>query len=103
MKTTVISEDIKFEGNIEYDSNLIIKGKVKGKIKSEGSLQIEEKAEVNADIQVKNIIISGSVQGNITNSELVSINKTSSIRGDIHSNLIEMQKGAKIVGNIVIQ
>lgn len=83
------------------DEDVIIEGKLEGKIDSKNhDLRIEKEAKVKADIQGKNITIHGKVTGNITATRKILIGEEARITGDLTAPQIAIQEGAKFKGSV---
>ena len=58
--------DVEIQGEVRFENDLIVDGKIEGKISSSGSLTIGEPAKIKAEINCGSVIVHGKVQGNIT-------------------------------------
>ena len=96
---TIISEDIDFKGKLRFSDTIRINGKFRGTIESTGKLIVGSTGHVEADINVGEMVIEGNVQGNIDASNTVKINKNGVLSGDIRTPDLEIQSGAKFIGN----
>ena len=97
---TVLGPTIEIEGEIEGDENLVIQGRVKGKIISRKSLTVDGSGQVEASITTHSMIVSGRLNGNVEASEKVEIKKEGKMVGDIKAPRIVIADGAKFKGNI---
>ena len=95
---TVISENMKFQGEVNFENELIIQGDFQGVVESNGKLTLKSTSNVKADIKVKDILLEGKMQGNIIKSESVHITNSANITGDIHSKSIQIDKGGILNG-----
>jgi len=102
-KTTHITNDITFRGELAVDDKLIIDGKVEGSIKAGDKIEIEQSAEVKADITVKSLILKGKLQGNVIASDLVHITHTGKLQGDIECKSLQIDKGGNHKGSTVMK
>ncbi len=97
----VIGAGIKINGDITGNENLVIRGKVEGKINlGSNEVEIEDSAQVTADITAKVVKISGNVQGDIIGKEKVVISKSGNVRGNIIAPRVTLEDGAKFKGSI---
>ncbi|MEY2579888.1 MAG: hypothetical protein QOI49_2712, partial [Verrucomicrobiota bacterium] len=62
----ILSSDVEIDGTIKFQKELLIDGKVKGEINSDGILTIGENAYIDGTIKTKSITVYGKVVGNIT-------------------------------------
>lgn len=87
-------------GTLEFRGIVRVEGEVVGNIHSpEGTLIIEKKALVNADISVRNALINGEVVGTIRAEEKVELSPQARIDGDITAKIIKIEAGACFEGN----
>jgi len=97
----VIGSGIKINGDITGNEDLVIKGTVEGKINlSANEVEIENAAQVTADITAKVVKISGAVQGDIIGKEKVIISKAGNVKGNIVAPRVTLEDGAKFKGSI---
>jgi len=96
-----LGPSLHFDGELKGNEDLIIKGKLQGKIFLENnSLFIASESCVKADIRAKNITIKGEVEGNIRASGKVFITKKGKMTGDISAYRISIMDGAQFKGSI---
>jgi cytoskeletal protein CcmA (bactofilin family) len=100
-RAAVIGPGIKINGDITGDENLIIEGKVTGKIKlSAHQVDIGQSGQVNADISAKIIKIAGEVRGDLTGTEKVVISSSGNVHGNIVAPRMTLEDGAIFKGSI---
>ena len=95
---SVVSRDICIEGQLEGSENLIVEGRVKGRIQSEGDVVITTSGNVEAVIVARNITIQGRVNGNIEAREAVEIQQQGILIGDCRARSIQIREGARFEG-----
>lgn len=93
-----LSSDVEIKGNIRFQDELIVDGKVQGEITSTGALAIQENARIRAEIKVGSVIIQGKVHGNITATQTIELRAGSEVVGDIKTAVLTMEAGAIFVG-----
>ena len=102
-KTALIGTGIYVNGDISGSENLVIEGKVEGKIDLAGSqVQIGESGKVAADIIAKNVKVDGTLQGDVDGKERVVISKSGRVRGNITAPRVMLEDGAVFKGSIDI-
>lgn len=99
---TIIGSSVKVEGNFVCEGDMIVDGEVKGKIETNGFLQVGSKSVINADVKAGNGKISGQVKGNVIIEGYLEITSTANILGDINVGLISIERGAVINGQCVM-
>lgn len=95
---SVVSRDICIEGELEGSENLVIEGRVKGRIKSQGNVTITASGNVEAAIAARNITIQGRVNGNVEAMEAVEIQQEGILIGDCRARSIQIREGARFEG-----
>ena len=100
VEKTVLGPSLEIEGEIEGDEDLVIQGKVRGKIMSNKALTVDGSGVVEATVTTKTLAISGKLVGNVEATERVDISKEGKMVGDIKAPRIVIADGAKFKGNI---
>lgn len=100
-RSALIGPGIRVNGDISGDENLVIEGKVDGKIHLEqNQVEVGQTGRVNADISAKVIKIAGEVRGDITGTEKVIISRTGNVHGNIVAPRMTLEDGAIFKGSI---
>ena len=100
-RAAVIGPGICINGEISGDENLIIEGKVDGKIRLEShQVDIGQTGRVNADVSAKIIKIAGQVRGDLTGTEKVIILRSGNVHGNIVAPRMTLEDGAIFKGSI---
>ena len=100
-KAAVIGPGIHIHGDISGDENLIVEGKVDGKIRLKAhQVDIGQNGRVNADITAKVIKIAGEVRGDLTGMEKVVILRSGNVHGNIVAPRMTLEDGAIFKGSI---
>jgi cytoskeletal protein CcmA (bactofilin family) len=97
---TVLGPTVEIEGEIEGDEDLVIQGRIQGKIVSKKDLTVDNSGSVEASITTKNLAVSGKLVGNVNASERVEVRKEGKMVGDIKAPRVIIADGAKFKGNI---
>ena len=99
-KETVIGVETRISGEIRGEEDLVIKGRVDGKIHLSHALTVEKGAIVQADVDVRTLVISGTLVGNIVASESVRLLATARVVGDLATPRVIMDAGAAYRGRV---
>jgi len=100
-KAAVIGLDTQIKGDITGSENLVIEGKVIGKIKLElHQVEVGQNGRVNADITAKVIKIAGEVRGDLHATEKVVISRSGNVHGNIVAPRMTLEDGAIFKGSI---
>lgn len=102
---TLISRTTEVIGDIHFNGELIIEGRVKGNIyaddDSRALIRIAEKGAVEGEICVPSIVINGLVQGDVRSSNHIELAAKAVVVGNVYYNLIEMVMGSEVNGNLM--
>jgi len=105
--STIIGEGTVVQGDIIYEGGLHIDGKVEGNISAQSgsvtTLTLSKLGSVHGSIDVPTVVIDGEVQGDVTASERVQLIANARITGNVKYNLIEMEVGAVVNGQLLRQ
>jgi cytoskeletal protein CcmA (bactofilin family) len=99
-KETVIGVETRISGEIRGEEDLVVKGRVDGKIHLSHALTVEKGAIVQADVDVRNLVISGTLVGNIVASESVRLLASARVVGDLAAPRVIMDAGAAYRGRV---
>jgi len=100
-RAAVIGPGIHITGDISGSENLIIEGKVDGKIKlASHQVSVGQGGKVNADITAKVIKIDGQVKGDLVGTEKVVISRSGNVHGNITAPRMTLEEGAIFKGSI---
>ncbi len=104
---TIIGEGTIFTGDIVYTGGLHIDGKVIGNVsaaeQASATLTLSKLGQIHGNVDVPLIVIDGEVLGDVTAAERVQLITNSRITGNVKYNLIEMEVGAEVNGQLLRQ
>jgi cytoskeletal protein CcmA (bactofilin family) len=96
--TSLLSKEVKLEGEIQGSENLQVEGRFKGTIKLAGDLYIGPTGVVDADIEADNVIIQGQINGNVLARKQLQIQSSGKLMGDCTAQSIDIKEGALFEG-----
>ena len=100
-RAAVIGPGIHVNGDISGNENLLVEGKVDGKIRlGANQVEIGQSGKVNADISAKVIKIAGEVRGDLNGTEKVVISSSGNVHGNIVAPRMTLEDGAIFKGSI---
>jgi len=100
-RAAIIGPGIHINGDINGDENLVVEGRVDGKIRLDShQVDIGQSGRVNANITAKVIKIAGEVRGDITGTEKVIISRSGNVHGNIVAPRMTLEDGAIFKGSI---
>ena len=97
---TIIGPSVKVEGDFKGEGDLVIEGVLIGALQTKNNLKIGKNAIIEASIKANNAFISGKVKGNILVKGKVEITGTAVILGNIKAQIISIESGALIKGEL---
>jgi len=99
-KETIIGAETRISGEIRGEEDLVIKGRVDGKIHLSQTLTVEKGAVVQADVDVRVLVVSGTLVGNAVASESVRLSSSARVVGDLAAPRLAMESGAAYRGRV---
>ena len=101
---TLISGSTTVNGDIHFDGELVIEGRIVGKVlaeeDSEAKLRVAESGSVEGDVRVPLVVINGGVNGNVRASKHIELAAQGTVNGNVVYNLIEMVMGSAVNGSL---
>ena len=94
----ILSNDVHINGSVRFTNDLLVDGRIEGKISSDGALTVAENAVIKAEVSTKSIVIYGKVHGNVTCSDRVDIKGSAEMVGDVKAGTLSIEPGAIFVG-----
>ena len=95
---SLLSTNVKIEGEVQGEENLHIDGQIKGSIKLNGDILIGNRGVVEAEIVANNIVIQGQVTGNVSARQQLEIQPSGKLIGDCSARSIDIKEGALFEG-----
>ena len=103
---TLIEANCEITGDLHFSDQLQVNGLVNGNIYakpgSKATVTVSQKGQVSGEIRVPNVVVNGKVMGDIRADEHVELAAKAEVKGNIYYNSIEMVKGSRAEGQIVL-
>lgn len=97
----IIGPSIRVKGDLSGDEDLVVQGKVEGKIElRNNNVTIGENGQIRADIFAKVISVEGQVQGNLYGEEKIIVRKSGRVRGNLVAPRVGLEDGSNFKGSI---
>ena len=97
----VIGPSISIKGELSGEEDLMIQGRVEGKIDlKKNNVTVGRNGHIKGDIYGKIISIEGEVQGNLFGEEKIVIRESGVVRGNMRTPRFSLEDGAKFKGSI---
>ena len=96
-----IGKSITISGDLTGEEDLVIEGKVEGKVSLPNSqLTVGANGTIKAEVQAKSVVVIGRVAGNVRGTERVEIQATGVVEGDVMAPKLVVAEGAVLNGSI---
>jgi cytoskeletal protein CcmA (bactofilin family) len=95
---SLLGKGAEMTGEITFTNGLRVEGVIKGKVRSEATLEIGPGGLVDAEVRVRRISINGEFHGVIHAADRVEIHKDGKVFGDIYSPCLIIEAGAVFDG-----
>ena len=103
---TLIEANCEITGDLHFSDQLQVNGLVNGNIYakpgSKASVTVSQKGKVSGEIRVPIVVVNGKVMGDIHADDHVELAEKAEVKGNIYYNSIEMVKGSRAEGQIVL-
>lgn len=93
-----ITGDITFEGELRVQG--IVNGNIRSASESKSMLIIDEKAEVNGEVEVPVVKVGGTIKGPVSSSELLHVVASGVIDGSAKYNMLQLDGGGLVTGSL---
>lgn len=104
--STLIGEGTTIKGDLTFQGEMIVQGKIEGSITSSSdkdNLIISESGSVIGTVKAGNLNISGSIEGDTASSGKIEVTSHARINGNINYVNIEMEAGSQVNGKLIYQ
>ena len=103
---TVIGENCVIEGDVTFEKTIEVHGKIVGTVKiaencTSASLIIKKSGIVEGDVYGSDVVIEGEVVGNVSGKKKISIQNSAYVSGNVYYDILDMQGGATVNGNLI--
>ena len=99
-KSTLIGPETRIAGEIRGDEDIVVQGRIEGKVAIGGALTIEDGAIVQADVEARTVTVSGVIVGNVSASESIRLNSKARVVGDMTCQRVIIDAGAAYRGRL---
>ena len=104
--STVIGENCVIEGDVTFEKTIEVHGKIIGTLKiaencTSASLIIKKTGSGEGDVYGSDVMIEGEVVGNVSGKKEIKIENSAFISGNVYYDILDVQGGATINGNLI--
>lgn len=97
---SVIGPTLVIRGEVTAEEDLLIMGRVEGKIDHNQTLKVHTDGCVKAVVKAKNIQVDGEVEGDMYGTERVNICETGQVVGNVYAPRVGLTEGATFRGMV---
>lgn len=99
--TATIGPSIFIKGDLSGDEDLVIEGRVEGKIDlKQHNVTIGKNGRVNADVYGNTVVVEGEVDGNLFAQLQAVVRQSGAVRGNITAPRVILEDGARFRGSV---
>lgn len=96
-----IGPSISFKGDVSGDEDLMIQGRIEGKVKlTKHNVTIGPEGRVKADVHGRTVVVEGQVEGDLRGEEQIILRHTAKVEGSIAAPRVTLEDGAVFRGGI---
>jgi cytoskeletal protein CcmA (bactofilin family) len=95
-----IGSSISVTGSVSGDQDLIVEGRVEGRIGLESRLLVEDGGAVEAQVEVTELEVRGSLKGDVVATKTALLRPSARVAGNIRAGEVVLEDGARFSGVI---
>jgi len=99
-QSSLVGKTLLIKGDVYSEDEILIDGKIQGKITVKNRVVIGRDGDVEAEIDAREIVIKGKVTGNVRGSQRVEIVPAGSLHGNIQSPRVVIADSGFFEGSI---
>ncbi|HQQ77265.1 MAG TPA: polymer-forming cytoskeletal protein [Thermoanaerobaculia bacterium] len=97
---SVIGPHIRVQGELLGDEDVLVEGRVEGKVLLAREFRVAPGGVVVADVHAGTVVIAGQVVGDVSATERVEILPSGSLEGNIRAPKVAVGDGARFKGSV---
>lgn len=97
-----LAEEAIVKGNVSAQALRLHQGKIEGDVIVKEKALVGEGTYIKGNVQADELAINGAIEGNVVSSGEVTFSSNATVVGDVVAATIDIEKGAKIIGNMRI-
>jgi cytoskeletal protein CcmA (bactofilin family) len=96
----LIGSKITIRGQVSGSQDLVVEGRIEGRVSLENRLTVEESGSVEADLEVVDAAFKGEVRGDVVASRSAVLHPTARVVGNIRAPKLVIEDGARFSGSV---
>jgi cytoskeletal protein CcmA (bactofilin family) len=89
-----------WSGDLSFEGRLRIDGDFRGRIYSEGLLELGHRGHIEGEVDVARAVIAGTVDGRLQARESLVVEATATVRGEVLMRRIRVAQGASVEAKV---
>jgi cytoskeletal protein CcmA (bactofilin family) len=99
---TVIGPQARVVGEISGDEDVLIEGRLEGKIRTDRKVTIGGTGDVLGDVLARSVVVAGKVEGQIRAQERAELLPSASVTGSVQAPKVIIAEGAQLQGSVAM-
>jgi cytoskeletal protein CcmA (bactofilin family) len=99
-KATLIGPETRISGEIRGDEDIVVQGRIEGRVAIGAALSVEDGAIVQADVEARTVTVSGVIVGNVSASDIIRLTSKARVVGDVTAPRVVIEAGAAYRGRL---
>jgi cytoskeletal protein CcmA (bactofilin family) len=96
----VIASQSTVKGQISGKQDVIVEGRIEGRVGLQSHLTVEEAGTIEADVEVNQLTVKGQARGDLVAARSAVLQGTARVSGKIQAPQIVIEEGARFSGTI---
>ncbi len=96
----LIGSRITIRGQVSGNQDLIVEGRIEGRVSLQNKFTVEESGQVEADLEVAEAALHGQVRGEVVATHSAHLHPTARVVGTIRAPRVVIEEGARFSGQI---
>jgi cytoskeletal protein CcmA (bactofilin family) len=96
----LIGSKITIRGQVSGNQDLVVEGRIEGRVALDNRLTVEESGTVEADLEVADAALKGEVRGDLVASRSAVLHPTARVVGNIRAPRLVIEEGARFSGSV---
>lgn len=97
-----IGPELAVEGLVSSAEDLVVRGRVRGRVRAERRVSVEPGARVEAEIEAAEVVVRGAVRGRIRARERILLASSADVEGDVEAPEVLVEEGARLLGRVLM-
>jgi cytoskeletal protein CcmA (bactofilin family) len=99
-KATIIGPETRISGEIRGDEDIVVQGRIEGRVAIAAALSVEDGAILEADVEARTVTVAGVIVGNVSASDIIRLTSKARVVGDVTAPRVVIDAGAAYRGRL---